>query len=56
MALQVPTQDLLGTPRTQAEVRELAEQFNRGQISADEYFAAVERRAERLVEDEVGRR
>ncbi len=38
---------------TQVDIRELAEKLVRGEISANEYFAAVQRRAERLVEEEA---
>ncbi len=39
---------------SQVEIRELAERLIRGEITPDEYFAAVERRAHRLVEEEAG--
>ena len=44
------------SPQSQADIRELAEKLNRGEITADEFFAAVERRAERLVESEASLR
>lgn len=43
------------TPRTTADVQDLADKLNHGQITASEFFAAVERRANRLVEDEARR-
>jgi hypothetical protein len=41
------------TPRTHAEIRELAQQLVAGKITPQQYFAAVDRRAERLVHDEA---
>jgi predicted RNA-binding protein associated with RNAse of E/G family len=43
------------TPQTQADVQDLADKLNRGEITADEYFAAVERRAQRMFEEATAR-
>lgn len=43
------------TPRTQADVQRLATRLLHGEITQEAYFAAVDRRAERLVAAESER-
>lgn len=48
--------DATATPRTPADVRELVDRLNRDEITAEEFFKAVERRARLLVEDDASLR
>lgn len=43
----------VGTPSSEAEVGDLAEQVAHGTLDSAEYFAAIERRAQTLVEGET---
>ncbi len=55
MAIAYPPTESVdtATPESSADVRKLAERLMKGEINADEYFAAVERRAERIVSREA---
>jgi predicted RNA-binding protein associated with RNAse of E/G family len=48
--------EVTATPQNPADVRELVDRLNRGEITAEDFFKAVERRAHRLVEDDASLR